>query len=128
LYGSDPNVYTLSIETEGYHTEWPKPQKQLDSVVWQIRQWMDKYDIPLENVLRHADLNQCSRPNCPGNAFYNYVINALKNGGAGKAPTTGTSNGQYATPMPVKVDGKAWDGSKDIEVNGVTFYADKRTV
>lgn len=127
-FGADPNVYSLTIETEGYHTEWPKPQAQLDSVVWQVRQWMDKYDIPLENVLRHADINQCSRPNCPGNAFYNYVINALKSGGAGKTPTTGGSTSQYATPMPVKVDGKAWDGSKDVEVNGVTFFADKRTV
>src|SRR5690606_15071152 len=98
-------------------------------VVWQIRTWMKKYNIPIENVLRHADLNQCTRPNCPGNAFFNYVMAALLKGGdLPVAPPVGTDNSQYAVAQPVKVKGKAWDGAKDVEVNGVTFHADKRTV
>src|SRR6478609_1775007 len=56
-YGDDPNYYTLSIETEGYASSnnamgwqaWPKPQAQLDAVVWQVKDWMQRYNIPIEN-------------------------------------------------------------------------------
>lgn len=34
----------------------------------------------------------------------------------------------YVTPSPIMVDGVKWDGSKDVVVNGVEIYADKREV
>jgi hypothetical protein len=113
-FGADPNVYSLTIETEGFTGEWPKDQRQLDSVVWQIKTWMEKYNIPIEYVLRHADINSVSRPNCPGNAFFNYVISKLQN--VTPKPT-------YSKVQPVLVDGVAWDGTKDVTINGKTFYA-----
>ena len=121
-WGADPNVYTLSIETEGMTGEWPKDQRQLDSVVWQIATWMKQYDIPLHYVLRHADINMVSRPDCPGNAFYNYVIDRLSQG------VNVDATPQYSKPIPVVVDGKNWDGTKDVMVGNATFHADIQTV
>lgn len=135
-YGSDPNYYTLSIETEGYASSdnamgwatWPKPQAQLDSVVWQVMDWMSRYNIPIERVVRHADINQCSRPGCPGNTYYNYIIDTVKaklaNGETPQQPAP-----QYAKPAPVvDADGKEWDGTKDLVVGTAKFRADKRAV
>jgi len=131
-YGSDPNYYTLSIETEGYASSnnamgwqaWPKPQAQLDAVVWQVKDWMQRYNIPIENVLRHADINQVSRPGCPGDAYYNYVINAVKNSG----PVTPVEP-VYAKPVPVvDTHGVKWDGKADLQVGTATFRAQKQKV
>jgi hypothetical protein len=121
-YGADPNVYSLTIETEGFTGEWPKAQAQLDSVVWQIATWQKKYNIPLENVLRHADINSVSRPNCPGNAFYNYVISKLQGGVDVEVPTT------YAKPAVVQLNSGPWLGDKNVSINNVVFNAEKRTV
>ena len=133
-YGSDPNRYSLTIETEGFASSnnslgwlaWPKPQAQLDSVVWQVRTWMDEYNIPIENFVRHADINQCSRPGCPGNDFYNYVRAAVA-GAEGSGPQQPSP--VYATKSPVKADdGTLWDGTADLTIGGATFRAEKRTV
>lgn len=132
-YGADPNRYSLTIETEGFASSnnpmgwlaWPKPQAQLDSVVWQVRQWMDKYNIPLENFVRHADINMCSRPGCPGNQFYDYVYNALKSGGGVVEPQEPV----YASHSPVKdADGNLWTGEQDLKVGNALFRAEKRVV
>jgi len=118
-FGADPNYYTLSIETEGFTNEWPKPQQQLDSVLWQIRQWMQRYGIPKSRILRHADINQCSRAQCPGDAYYEWVMNHLDD-----APVQDT----VATPQPILVNGQPWDGSRTVTVNGITFVAQRGTV
>lgn len=94
--GGNPNNWCLTIATEGYShapndAGWPvaPTQPQLQSVVWQVRTWMDRYDIPLENVIRHADLNHCTdaeytldtgcagcagchggRESCPGDVYF----------------------------------------------------------
>jgi len=135
-YGGDPNYYTLSIETEGYASSdnamgwaaWPKPQAQLDAVVWQVMDWMSRYNIPIERVIRHADINQCDRPGCPGDTFYNYVISAVESSlGNGTTPTP--PKPQYAKPVPVlDAEGNKWDGTKDLVVGKATFRADKRSV
>ena len=66
------NLYTLSIEAEGVDGTDTTPA-QLDSIVWQVETWMAKYGIPKANVLRHADINSVTRPNCPG-AYYPIVM------------------------------------------------------
>lgn len=133
-YGGDPNRYSLTIETEGFASSnnamgwlaWPKPQAQLDAVVWQVRTWMTKYNIPIENFVRHADVNQCSRPGCPGDAFYNYVRDALIAGG-GSAPEV--VKPVFADRAPVKDEkGKSWTGANDLTVGTATFHGEKRTV
>ncbi len=123
-FGSDPNYYTLSIETDGFTGEWPKPQAQLDAVVWQVKTWMKRYNIPLDLVVRHADFNQVDRPYCPGNAYYNYIISRIKNEGTDVI----IPPADYAKPNPVIVSGKNWDGLKDVTVNNVLFHAEKRLV
>lgn len=125
LYGWDPNNWTLTIETEGFTHEWPKAQEQLDAVVWQIRTWMERYDIPLEHVLRHADINSETRSQCPGDAFFAYVINELRND-AGHAVSPAPS--LYVEARPVMNGNGRWDGLKDVKVNDVVFHADKRQV
>lgn len=114
-WGADPNVYTLSIETEGFTGEWPKTQAQLNSVVWQVKQWMTKYGIPVHYVLKHADINNVDRHYCPGDAFYNYVIAAVQNVDVKDV---------LATPSPITVDSKPWDGKQNVSVNGVLFVGE----
>ncbi len=131
-FGRDPNQYALTIEAEGYTSEpnllgwkaWPKPQLQLDATVWQVAEWMRKYNIPLSLVLRHADVNQVDRPYCPGDDFYNYVISRLS--GRVVAPPVAT----YAKPLIVNdpTTNKPWDGSSDITVNDALFHSDRMTV
>lgn len=70
------NLYTLSIEAEGVDGG-DTTDAQLDSIVWQVETWMAKYVIPKENVLRHADINSVTRPNCPG-AYYPKVMTRIK--------------------------------------------------
>jgi hypothetical protein len=97
----DPNNWCLTIATEGYsHTPneagWPAAptRPQLQSVVWQVRTWMDRYGIPLENVIRHADLNHCTdaeytvdtgcagcdggRAACPGDVYFQHLQAELR--------------------------------------------------
>ena len=104
--GGDPNNWCLTIETEGFSYEpngfgWiaAPTEPQFRSVLWQVRRWMEQYDIPVENVIRHADLNNCTdaqyrqhvnprctpenkcwggRYFCPGDAYYGRLISALQ--------------------------------------------------
>lgn len=119
-YGADPNVVTLSIESEGVTTEYPKPKALVDSVVWQVVTWMKKYDIPIENVLRHADVNSVTRPNCPGNLFYQEVIAKVKAEIATPTPSEPT----YTKQSPIMDGTKKWDGTKDIVVGTTKFYGE----
>ena len=53
------------------------PQAQLDAIVWQVEQWQTRYDIPDENVIRHADINQIDKEFCPGDVLYNRVMGII---------------------------------------------------
>lgn len=98
--GGDPNNWCLTIETEGFtyapnNFGWPAgpTAPQFRSVLWQIRRWMQEYNIPVENVIRHADLNNCTneqyaqlvnptkewggRNFCPGDAYYGQLMREL---------------------------------------------------
>jgi hypothetical protein len=68
-WGGNPNIWTLSLESEGKPWD-PQTPEQLDSIEWQCRDWMHRYpEIEIAQVDRHADLNQCTRPSCPGMYF-----------------------------------------------------------
>lgn len=77
-YGPYPNEYSLTIEAEGY-TDQTMPDAQLKAICWQVWDWMDRYAIAAENVLRHADINSVDRAFCPG-AYYTTVMAAIKGG------------------------------------------------
>jgi len=119
-YGWDPNYYTLSIETEGFTDEWPKPQAQLESVLWQVKDWMKRYGIPKSHIVRHADFNQCDRSRCPGDAYFKWLMDRIDDADAGTP--------LYAEPQPIIVDGKTWDGTSDVVVNGITFHGEQREI
>lgn len=125
-YGSDPNTYSLTIEVEGFSGD-AVPKAQLDSIVWQVKEWQRKYNIPTARILKHADFNSVSRPNCPGNALFNMVISSINTGSPVPSPSPSIPT-QYAIPVMPLIDGKAWDGSKTGVQNGVTFSAEKRIV
>lgn len=125
------NIWSLTIETEGYSytgnpqawAAWPKPEAQINAVVWQIIDWMTRYKIPATNVLRHADINSVTRSDCPGNNFFAEVMSRVQ-----AITNTAGATVTYAQAQPVTINGKAWDGKADALVNGLTFHADNKTV
>lgn len=128
-WGPDPNVYTLSIENEGFSTEthtaaaWAKNKatyaKQLQSNIWQINQWMAKYRIDAVYVIRHKDISTVGKPTCPGDAFFADLHAAI----GGDVPVIDVP-AVYATPSVVA----GFDGTKDVKVNTALFHADKKKV
>lgn len=121
-YGWDANRYSLTIETEGFSGDGV-PDAQMQSVVWQIRDWQKRYNIPNSMIFRHADVNTVTRPRCPGDAYFNRLMAVLNQGTS--VPTTSVG---YAKPHPPMVKDKLWDGLKDATINGTRFHADKRTI
>lgn len=122
-WGADPNVYTLSIETEGFSGD-AVPDAQMQAVVWQVQQWQQKYEIDGYYVVRHADINQVTRPRCPGDAYFNALKQNLQ---ATVPPPTPVS---YATPAKLyDKSGVLIDGTRNAVLsNGVTFYGHVATV
>jgi hypothetical protein len=123
-FGPDPNYYSLTIETEGYQTDanpfgwkaWPKPQAQLDSIVWQVLEWIEGYDIVY--FLRHADLNMCTRSKCPQDVFYDYIKGRIS------GVYVPIHAEEYARPIPLE----GFDGTQDMTINGVLCHGDIRDV
>lgn len=126
------NIWSLSIETEGYSyapnpsgwAAWPKPEAQINAIVWQIMDWMRRYNIPLNNVIRHKDLNTRDKWICPGDDLFSEVVNRIR-------ALTSTSGGtvSYVQPRPVMLDTSArWDGTKDVTVDGLEFHGDIKSV
>ncbi len=117
----DPNLWSLSIEAEGFHNG-QHPQVQLDAIIWQVKTWMRRYNIPAKNILRHADINGDRDKNhgrwfCPGDAVYLPVI------AAAKGVRVRVDRPGYVNPSPPP----RYDGS-DKRVNGVLFHAAKGQV
>jgi hypothetical protein len=78
--GGNLNRWCLTIEAEG-DTNVPYTVEQRKSIDWQIAQWMLVYDIPLNRVLSHASINQCSRPHCPGEQHMLQILDDLAKAG-----------------------------------------------
>jgi N-acetylmuramoyl-L-alanine amidase len=101
-----PNLHCLTIEAEGLpNDEMPEPE--LRAVLWQVRDWMDRYDIPVDNVLPHSSIDSVDRAHCPG-AYYHRVMVAL---------------GGYRAPSPPP----PFDGQPKT-VNGTRFHPYRRRV
>lgn len=123
-WGADPNVYSLTIETEGYTGEWPKSDAQLKAVLWQVYEWQKKYNIEDVYVIRHAEINSIDRAFCPGNAYYNWLIAEL----AKLDIKPIVEEIKYGSAQPIVVNGQPWDGKSDITVNNTKFFSDPRLV
>lgn len=78
-FGPAPNLYSLTIEAEGRPAD-AMPQAQLNAICWQVTEWMNRYSIPLMNVVRHSDFNTVDRSYCPGQ-YADRVIATLMKGG-----------------------------------------------
>lgn len=128
-WGWDPNVYSLTIENEGFTGNLPYTDAQLQSNIWQVRQWVEKYDIDSVFITRHGQINSVDRSFCPEGPPYRFISAikaAIANGGSGGEVVT---HDVTRDPWPVVLDNDTtWDGSGDVVVNGIQFYADKRAV
>lgn len=124
-FGADPNRYALTIEMEGFSGH-DVPKAQMDSLIWQVRDWQSRYGLGNDDVYRHADVNQITRPRCPGDALFNQLMSSLNNGVPVPSPTPQPSG--YAKPQVPVVGGKSWDGTNNVTLNDVVFHADKRSV
>jgi len=68
LYGNvSPNVYTVSIETEGY-TGDPVPDALLAAVTHLTAYLCEQFDVPADRsaLLGHYQFDAVNRPHCPG--------------------------------------------------------------
>lgn len=68
--GINPNLYSLSIEHEGFTGE-PFPEEQYQATLWLHKYLINKYNIPIDNnhIIGHYRLDGKDRPNCPGSGF-----------------------------------------------------------
>lgn len=123
-WGGNPNTYSLTIELEGF-TGNTVPDAQKKALVWQVREWMRKYNLTVDDVYRHADVNQVTRPRCPGDAIFNWLIAELKKGD--ETPVSHATPVAPVTPKPSTTT--FFDGSKDVTLaNGTTLRAKKQRV
>lgn len=87
LNGANPNTVTLSIETEGKSGD-KATDAAVETICWQVTQWMNDYGLTTNDIYRHADLNSVSRSFCPG-AYWDQVMQRLSgNGGTVTPPQT----------------------------------------
>lgn len=73
------NIWTLSMEVEGGSgAEVLNEPEQMAAIEWQARDWMTRYPDTAQpgHQLRHADVQQIERPNCPG-AYYPVIMERL---------------------------------------------------
>lgn len=127
-WGWDPNTYSLTIEREGYSRE--RFDAQDDSIVWQVKEWRNEFDIPAEFIVGHYEINSVTRPNCPDPHPHPIVAMARARSSGGDVPTP-IPPGHDLIRDPWKVvdaNGNVWDGNSDITVNGIKFYGDRGTV
>lgn len=109
--GGNANRWSLTLEAEGRPND-VMPAAELDAIVWQVRDWMGRYSIPLANVLPHAAINSVTRSFCGL-----YV-------GAVRAAIAGTASFASAD-VPAFIKARDWDGS-DRQLGASTVYACRR--
>jgi hypothetical protein len=100
------NLYCLTIEAEGKPND-VMPEPEFRSVLWQVRDWMDHYDIPVDNILPHSSIDSVERPHCPGNYYHRVMVEF----------------GRYPEPSPPP----DYDG-RPKTVNGRVFHPYRRRV
>jgi hypothetical protein len=103
--GGNPNIYTLSIEAEGY---WNKthPQVQIDAIYWLVMHWSAKYDIPVlgddsagDWLFEHADVDNVQRTNCAG-PYYDTIQKMVREGAKVDPPKPTPI---YASIVPIPI-------------------------
>jgi hypothetical protein len=82
--GANPNLVTLSIETEGSSGE-VLPEVVVNTICWQLTEWMTTYGLTKNDIYKHADLNSVTRAFCPGN-YWGQVMTQLEAGGTTPPP------------------------------------------
>ncbi len=67
IEGSNPNLYTISIEHEGFTGE-PWTEEMLEADIWLIQRIAKRWNIPLDpdHVIGHYRIDSVYRANCPG--------------------------------------------------------------
>ena len=123
--GGNPNLYTISIEVEGYWNG-KHPQVQIDAVYWLVNDIAARHDIPIlgddsagDWLFEHADVDNVNRSNCAG-PYYDIIQKMVREGGGGSQPVP-----EYVDPSPIpeidmtdKSPGIVnFDGSDFIHVN-----------
>ena len=78
--GANPNLVSVTLEAEGYWQD-DMPQAQAEAICWMVTEWMQRHDLTVNDIYRHADFNSVTRPNCPGR-YFDVVMGMLK----GEAP------------------------------------------
>ena len=85
---ANPNLYTISIELEGY-PEDAVTQEQYDAVLRILRYVRDTYQIQFTryNLVGHYQIDHINKPNCPGTRFdFDRVLNQLNGNTQSPAP------------------------------------------
>lgn len=129
-WGWNSNTYSLTIEREGFSRE--RTDAQDKSIVWQVWQWMQEFKIEAIYIVGHYDVNGVDKVNCPDpppHPLVSMIKNAVS--GTGVPVIDETTPGHDLVRSPWRVvdaNGIVWNGEKNITVNDIVFYAEKRTV
>lgn len=102
----NPNLYTVSIEHEGYGSDGSLTEAQFQATVWLQRWIRDEvkriygYTIPLnrERIVGHYEINPVNKPSCPGPNFqWSRLMEAHGSGDKGAVGTGNKNETVYET-------------------------------
>lgn len=134
LYKVASNANSLSIEIcdDNKNGKIEPSEETLQNVVALVKQLMAKYQVPLERVIRHFDVNG---KHCPEYYLEEKAWSAFKSRIAPGAPTANeetaadTKAGTYKVNAPAGLNVRAGDGTKHRKLyalaKGDTFQVDK---
>lgn len=107
--GGNPNLWSLTIELEGRPQD-AIPEAAMQTVVWQVRDWCERHDIPIsaDRIIPHGSVNSVSRSQC---GLYVPKVMAELDLTAPGIPNRPSDFGTITTfPKPVRVTTTASDG------------------
>lgn len=134
--GTNPNLYTLSIEHEGYGGsggDGSLTEIQYQATLWLHKQLVAKWSISVDkdHIIGHYRIDSVNRPNCPGpkfpwdRLFQGLAIMKVVKIQVGGKILDGIILSDNLTYAPVRAFGETlgfpvvWDAQKGVTVGGI---------
>ena len=121
--GTNPNLYTLSIEHEGQSGE-PLTEEQYQSTLFLHKELTAKYNIPIDadHIIGHYRINSVNKANCPGVGFPWDRLFKDMNGPVTIIQAPEPSRGSAPTHIPAPVQSSSFSYPNNAKVVGDDLY------